>query len=223
MAFLSFERRATGLLLGAVVLLAPTVPPTAQRNGSADIVRLKTANCEYRGITATFAELTQAYALEAYLNPRLLRWQARTSPHNPDGESLVTAVFSTDGPNPDSPASAQASSAREEAGTTLAVTWRFNDMNGVQITPYDTYARDAVDVFRRTVQDFLAQMRLTRRRIPLRQGAGAEFAALDTLEAGAVLLEKEQRAGWSHVRLPSLPVSGWIPTRHLQGLADADR
>ena len=222
MVFFSTGPRATGLLLGALVLLAPTVPPTAQRNGPADIVRLKTANCEYRGITATFAELTQAYALEAYRSPQLLRWQARTSPHNPDGETLVTALFSIDGPRPDSPAYGDAAEARQQAGSTVAVTWRFNDMNGVQITPYDAYARDAVHVFRQTVEGFLAEMHLTRRRTPLRHGAGTEYDAVDTLEAGVVLLEKEQRAGWSRVRSTSTSATGWLPTRDLQALADAD-
>jgi hypothetical protein len=218
MAYPVFNRAATGLILGFFVLLAPTPQPAFERNGAADIVRLKTASCEYRGITATFEELTRAYALEAFEKPELTGWQARTSPHNPESETLITALFSTQGPRLETASDPNMTQIRRLSGQTLAVTWRLNDMNGIQITPYNPYAEDAIGVFRGTVERFLRQMRLSTVPTVLRQGAGTSFAALDSLGSGVLLLEQERQGTWSRVRQPSSSLSGWLPTEQLQSI-----
>ena len=88
---------ATQILKSALVpilILLPAPGPSIERDMAKDIDRLQRAECEYKGITASFDELTRAYILKVYEQGELLRWQAEPSPFNPETETLVTAVFS---------------------------------------------------------------------------------------------------------------------------------
>ena len=78
-----------------VVVAAAFIPGSAyrvERNLPLDIELVRSAECEYRGITASFEELTRAYALKAYDGSELLGWEARPG-QNPDTEALVTGRF----------------------------------------------------------------------------------------------------------------------------------
>ena len=50
-----------GFLLCAALTLAPSPGQRIERNSALDITRVKSARCEYRGITASFEELTRDY------------------------------------------------------------------------------------------------------------------------------------------------------------------
>lgn len=210
---LSFPAPSTLALLTVGLFIAvPKSSPLPQRNGAADTVRLKTATCQYRGITATFEELTQAYAIEAFEDPRLLRWEARTSPHNPDAETLVTAVFAHQGPK-EGPRGLRAT----------GVTWRLNDMTGVHIAPYNGAADEAIATFRHTVERFLGQMVVVSTATARHRGPSAAYATIDTVAAGQILLRQEADSGWLRVRPPSGHGSsgeddGWVPQDRVQPL-----
>ena len=75
--------RGIGLLLGILLVLWPVIQPQVKRNTDMDILRLKTAICEYKGIRTSFEELTSAYTLKIYKDPELISWQANTNPTNP--------------------------------------------------------------------------------------------------------------------------------------------
>ena len=79
-------------LVPALVLLPPPLPGT-HRDAAREIGLLQRAECEYQGIAASYDEVTRAYLVEVYKGGRLIRWQARPSPRNPETETLVTAVF----------------------------------------------------------------------------------------------------------------------------------
>ena len=82
--------KSLAVIVAVASALIPNPAYRAERNAPLDIALVKSAACEYRGITASFEELTWAYALKAYDDPELLGWEARPGPGNPDSESLVT-------------------------------------------------------------------------------------------------------------------------------------
>ena len=77
------------LLVFAAIPLIPDPPVPVERVPALDLERVRSAECEYRGITASFDELTRAYALTAFQSPRLQGWRARPNPASPETEALV--------------------------------------------------------------------------------------------------------------------------------------
>lgn len=200
------------LLVATAIVFLPSPGHRVQRNTDMDIRKLQETDCEYRGITASFAELSRAYALRTYEEARLVRWEARPHTHNPDTESLITAVFEAAGPKPGggqalSPAMARD---RRRAPPSFGVTWCLRILGKLRVTPHNTYARDAVAVFRQTVDDFIARMVLVTRADALRAGPGPEHAEIAAVAAGAVLLQTEQQDHWVQVRIPETQTTGWI-------------
>ncbi|NKB71714.1 MAG: hypothetical protein GKR89_31960 [Candidatus Latescibacteria bacterium] len=204
-------------LFGALVLVLAWVPnPQSRRDTTVFIQLLRQAQCEYRGITATFEEVTRAYALKAYDQAELVRWEASPSPQNPEIETLVWAVFTATGPRAAPEAALEEiHRGRSQAPPTFAVIWRFNQLVGTHIAPDNVYARDALEVFKKVVIDFKAQMVLVHGEAVLRSGPGAEHEIVDTIGARAVLLLQERRQGWARVRVPATRRSGWIKSELL--------
>ncbi|MCY3668680.1 MAG: hypothetical protein OXH81_23720, partial [Gemmatimonadetes bacterium] len=75
--------RTLKTILAPALVLLPSPNPSVVRDMARDIDDLQRAECEYRGIAASFDELTRAYILQVYEDGQLLRWQAQPSPYNP--------------------------------------------------------------------------------------------------------------------------------------------
>ncbi|MFA6112207.1 MAG: hypothetical protein WDA75_25900, partial [Candidatus Latescibacterota bacterium] len=164
---------ALGMVLVAVILLAPGPNPLPRRDPDRDIAGLRQAECEYRGIKASFDELTRVYVLQAYEGGRLVRWEAGPNPRNPEGEALVTAVFAVTGPKAVRYAvPPELAERRQAAAPELAVTWRYGTLASVQVEPGNAYAVDAVAEYRRTVDGFVARMVVVLHDAELLQGPG---------------------------------------------------
>ena len=210
------RRRVTqipALLIVAAIPLIPDPPAPVERAAALDLERVRSAECEYRGITASFDEITRAYALTAFDNPRLQGWQARPNPASPETEALVTATFLVDGVRPPQDGADDPSPAlRHGIDETLEVTWRLNSLAAVPVNTFDDYARDALDSFRRTVDGLLGRMVYLSRPAGLRTSPGA--ADSTRLEAATVLLLEDDgngpSDGWTRVRVPADTTAGWV-------------
>lgn len=214
---------AIGLALSLVIILLPAPDHPPQRDVARDIAGMRQAECEYRGITSTFEELTRVYVLKTYQGGELIRWEGRPSPQNPASETLVTGIFKVTGVKdieaPEIPAPIVA--LRDGAPSTIGVTWRYSTLAAVRITAANDYAVDALAVFQRTVDGFIAQMVFVPGPALLRQGPGTNYPIAENIEAGTVLLlqpSPETAAAspsWRYVRIPSTSTFGWITEEEL--------
>ncbi len=199
------------LLIFAAIPLIPDPPAPVERVPALDLESVRSAECEYRGITASFDEITQAYALTTFQNPRLQGWEARPNPASPETEALVTASFLVDGVRPPEDG-AEVPDVRRRVGETLRVTWRLNNLAAVPVNSFDDFARDALDSFRRTVDAYLERMVYLAWPAGLRASPGA--ADSTRLEAATVLLLEEDPdslgGGWTRVRVPADTTAGWV-------------
>lgn len=190
------------------VLLIPAPGHRVERSSNLDVELVRSAQCQYRGISATFEELSRAYALSVYENPTFVGWKAVPNPTHPDVEALVSCRFRVEGlaDRSDSPKRAL----REQVVDELSVTWCLNNMASIAITPHDDYARDAVDVFQTTIDGFIGRMVFVTESATLRDGPDPQHPVIETVEFGTVLLREQSQAAWSSVRVPSTRVSGWL-------------
>ena len=222
------RRRVTqipALLIVAAIPLIPDPPAPVERAAALDLERVRSAECEYRGITASFDEITRAYALTAFDNPRLQGWQARPNPASPETEALVTATFLVDGARPPQAGAENPPPApRHGTGETLEVTWRLNSLAAVPVNAFGDHARGALDSFRRTVDGLLGRMVYLSRPAGLRAAPGA--ADSTRLEAATVLLLEDdagRRAnGWTRVRIPADTTAGWVRSHLLRPVQGSD-
>ena len=72
--------RILAFIIVASVPFIPDLQPPVERDLDLDIELVRAADVRYRGITGTFDELTQAYALTAYDDAELLEWEAQPNP-----------------------------------------------------------------------------------------------------------------------------------------------
>ena len=73
-----------GLVVVAAIPLIPSRPDPVERVSELDIELVRSAECRYRGISASFDELTRAYALTAFEDSELENWTSRPTPNHPD-------------------------------------------------------------------------------------------------------------------------------------------
>ena len=183
-------------LVPALVLLPPPLPGT-HRDAAREIGLLQRAECVYRGIAASYDEVTRAYLVEAYKGGRLIRWQARPSPYNPETETLVTAVFTA----------AEPGNARPSAG----VTWRYSTLAATRISAHGRHAQAALATFRHAVDGFVDRMVYAPAAGALHADPSTAAAPVAEFTAGAVMLIEEARNDWLRVRLPPSSQTGWLP------------
>ncbi len=208
-------------VLAPALVLLPSPNPSVVRDMDRDIDALQRAECEYRGIVARFDELTRAYILQAYEDGQLLRWQAQPSPYNPETETLVTAVFTAAGPKASAPLP-ELAHLRAQSGAGAGVTWRYSKLAAVRIAPHGDLARDAMAVFRATVDDFVERMVYAPAGGELRAAPDPNAPVLAHVEAGAVLLVEEERAGYVRVRQPPATAAGWLERKQVRVVEKAD-
>ncbi len=202
--------RGLGLLLGILLVLWPVIQPQVKRNTDMDIVRLKTAICEYKGIRTSFEELTSAYTLKIYKDPELISWQANTNPTNPT-ETLITALFQTSGPLEDIiPAPKEIMTARLNATPLFGISWCLNDLGAMRISAYNNLAIDALTIYRKTVEDFLAQMVIVTQAAELRATRDPRQPSVAHISPGTILLQERQEGLWIYLRIPSSSTGGWL-------------
>lgn len=208
-----------GLFLCAALTLTPAPGPRVQRDLDLDIERVKAAECEYQGITASFEDLTRAYVIEVYDSSQVIRWEARPSPGDPDNETLVAGVVAAAGLKPGAQGAApQLEELRRQAPPAFEVIWRLNTLAAVRIAAHNEYAQDALVVYRQKVDAFIAQLVFLLEPTSLRAGPGSEHPEVAELNPGAVLLQERREGVWSYVRVPDSQTAGWVPAARLNPL-----
>ena len=208
-------------VLAPALVLLPSPNPSVERDMALDIDGLQRAECEYRGIVARFDELTRAYILQAYEDGQLLRWQAQPSPYNPETETLVTAVFTAAGPKASAPVP-ELAHLRAHSGAGAGVTWRYSKLAAVRIEPHGDLARDAIAVFRATVDDFVERMVYAPTGGVLRAAPNPKAPVLARIQAGAVLLVEEEQAAYVRVRQPPASEVGWLERGQVLAVEETD-
>lgn len=208
-------------VLAPALVLLPSPNSGLVRDMARDISGLQRAECQYRGIVARFDELTRAYILQVYDGGQLLRWQAQPSPYNPETETLVTAVFTAAGPKASAPVP-ELAHLRAQSGAGAGVTWRYSTLAAVRVAPHGDLARDAMAVFRATVDGFVERMVYAPGGGALRTAPAPSAPVLARVEAGAVLLVEEERAGYVRVRRPPASAAGWLERGHVRAVEKAD-
>ncbi len=201
-------------LAALVVLAAPFFPvpnEPVERNADLDVELVRSAECAYRGITASFEELSRAYALSVYREARFIGWEARPNPHHPEAEALVVGTFAVAGLQDSPPASwGKGPEIRASVRGHLSLTWCLNNMGQVRVLPHDDFARDAVEVFRETVDRHVDRMSYLAEAAILRAEPDPAAAAVAELNIGQLLLRERRQGGWIHVSLPSSRTQGWV-------------
>ena len=209
-------------VLAPALVLLPSPNPGVVRDMARDIDGLQRAECEYRGIAASFDELTRAYILQVYEGSHLLRWQAQPSPYNPETETLVTAVFTAAGPKASAPLPELAHVRAQNGMAGAGVTWRYSTLAAVRVAPHGDLARDALAVFRATVDGFVERMVYTPAGGVLRAAPAPSAPMQARVEAGAVLLVEEERADYVRVRQPPAGAAGWLERKHVRAVANTN-
>jgi hypothetical protein len=213
MVSLVTARMAT-LAVTASILL-PDPAPDPQRIPGLDIDRVRWAECEYRGITATFETLSKAYALKAYKSAEFIGWDARPSPRNPETEALVSCRFQVQGVVADSTFADSTLELRRAVGSNLEITWRLNTLYRIRISEHDDYARDALFMFTRTVDELHDRIAVVGAATTLRSGPGQGHETVASLEVGTIVLQGEQADGWSSIEVHGDTLAGWLETERL--------
>ena len=228
----SFKRSAAILI--AVVAASILIPWTAddvERNADLDIELVRSGRVQYRGIEASFEELSRAYALAVFTEAEFLGWSAIPNPAHPETEALVTCRFRVAGVAPGAlPARPDEAGQRQRSVPDLGVTWCLNTLAGIGITAKDAVSRDALATFRTTVDDFLDRLVLVGEEAAcLRRKPGPGHAAVDTLEPGTALVREETAGEWTRVRPAgaglvggSPDASGWLRSDRLVLLSGVD-
>ena len=207
-------------VLAPALILLPTPNPSVVRDMARDIDGLQRAECEYQGIVARFDELTRAYILQVYEGGQLLRWQARPSPYNPETETLVSAVFTAAGPKAAAPVP-ELAPLRPHSPAEAEITWRYSKLAATQVAPHSALARDALAVFRATVDGFIERMVYAPASGVLRAAPAPNAPMLGRIEAGVVLLVEEERAGYVRVRQPPAAAAGWLKREQVRAVGEA--
>lgn len=214
---------SAALLMAA--LLMPTRPPLPRRDVNRDLAALQQAECEYRGIKATFDEVTRVYVLQVFADGELVGWEAQPDPRLPETDALVTAVFRVRGPKAGVAApTAEVATLRQAAGDQLRVQWHYGRLASLRIDAANPWAADALAEFRRTVDGFMARMVVVQVAATLRQGPAANQPAVAAVTAGTVLLREpgsDPAGTWVQVRVPSSPTIGWVEMENVKALDDA--
>lgn len=201
--------------LALVLIFMPTLGPSVRRDTDRDLAALRQSECEYRGITATYDEVTRAYILAVYSKGQLVRWQAQPSPQNPDSETLVTAIFSIESILKDDER-AFIRSLRKKAPPHVGITWRYSTLAATRIAPANDYARDALETFTHTVNDFMARMVVSTADLQLAEAPFLNPNDSLRVDKGTALLVEDRHQGWARVRQPSTTLSGWVDTTLLE-------
>lgn len=227
---LSF-RGSAAIALAAIAasVLIPWSADDVERNAALDIELVRSGKVEYKGIEATFEELSRAYALTAFSEAEFLGWSAIPNPTHPEAEALVTCRFQVAGAAPGSSTVGADAPEVGQRAVPLDVTWRLNTVGGIGIAAHDEIARDAVATFRTTVEDFLDRLVLVGKEDAfLRSGPGPGHAVVDTLDPGTPLLREETAGEWTRVKNAGSGMqgaagsSGWLRSEHLGLLPDID-
>ncbi|MFH1567354.1 MAG: hypothetical protein ABIL09_05080 [Gemmatimonadota bacterium] len=213
--------RYLAVLLVAAAPFLPRVQRPLERNAALDVELVRSAECEYKGITASFEELTRAYALQVYEQPAFAGWTARPHPRYPETEALVSGRFAVAGLRAAGPQpTGLAPQLRAAVDTSIEVTWCLNTLSGVRVTPGDGYARDALAVYRQTVDGFLGRMVYLTRDAPLRAEPSPAAAEVASLELGQVLLRERRDGRWVYARVPSSRTAGWLDSALVERVND---
>ena len=218
------RRRAawiTGLIIVAAIPLIPDRPVPVERPSELDMELVRSAECQYRGITASFDELTHAYALTAFAGVELEGWTSHPNPDHPDTEALVHCRFRVSGPKEDAPAARGPVTTEHRAAVEelLEVSWRLNTVASVQVQPHTPLAQDALDVFRMTVDRLLDRMVYLNDDMDLLDAP--DGVAVTHISAGTLLLRDRLQGPWAFVRVPSDTTAGWVPDGSLRSVSPA--
>jgi hypothetical protein len=133
------------LWLISVLFFAPLL--FADTNNQA-IDYIKKTPYTHGGISATYVEVSAAYAIASYMGVEFVGWETQPDPKNPVA-TLVTIRFRTSGIN--TTVVTRNRKVAQQAVPSLPITWRVNDLLGVKITPYNSYAVEAIRTYQGVV------------------------------------------------------------------------
>ena len=92
----------------------------------------------------------------------------------------------------------------------------------MRVAPHGDLARDAMAVFRATVDSFVERMVYAPADGALRADPDPSAPVIGRIEAGAVLLIEEERAGYVRVRQPPATEAGWLERKHVRAVEKTD-
>ena len=219
------RRRAAwivGLVVVAAIPLIPSRPdPVEERVSELDIELVRSAECRYRGISASFNELTRAYALTAFVDSELEGWTSRPNPNHPYTEALIRCRFRVSGPRDDAPAAREPVTAQHRASVdeVLDITWRLSTVASVQVQPHSPLAQDALDSFRLLVDRQLDRMVYVNDEVDLLDAP--DGGSVGRLSAGTLVLREEHEGAWTLIRVPSDTTAGWVLDETLRPVSRA--
>jgi hypothetical protein len=210
-----------GLFIAAAIPLIPDRPVPVERHSELDIELLRSAECQYRGISASFDELTRAYALTVFEEAELQDWTSRPNPNHPDTEALIRCRFLVSGRKADAPEARGSLTAEHRAAVSdiVDVTWKLSTVASVQVQPGSALGQDALDVFRLTVDRLLDRMVYLNEAVHLLDAP--DGVAVGKLTPGTLLLREELAGTWAFVRVPSDTTAGWVPDAELRSVTAA--
>ena len=182
---------------------------------------MRSAECRYQGITASFDELTQAYALTVFADAELEGWTSWPNPNHPDTEALIRCRFRVSGHKDDAPGARSPVTAehRTAVDDVLDVTWMLSTVASVRVQSHNALSRDALDVFRMTVDRLLDRMVYLNDDADMRDAP--DGVAAGQLAAGTLLLREQHEGAWAFVRVPSDTTAGWVRDEHLRPVSTA--
>tara|TARA_Y100001978_G_scaffold83837_1_gene75221 strand:- start:6040 stop:6690 length:651 start_codon:yes stop_codon:yes gene_type:complete len=201
-------------ILTLTLILVPLANTNPKRIVENDLLSLRKAECSYRGITATYEEVTEAYIIENYARGSVLGWRVQPNPRNPDNESLVTAIYQVEGP-PKPDGRPFVDRLRSSAPPNVSITWRYSSLAAIRIEPANDYARDALGSFTNIVDSFISRMVVAVEDIALSTRPNSTPSGDKYVSKGTVLLMEKRENDWVEVRQPSSPLSGWAPKTSL--------
>ena len=218
------RRRAAwivGFFVVAAITLIPSRPAPVERVAELDIELVRSAECRYRGITASFDELTQAYALTVFFDAELEEWTSWPNPNHPDTEALIRCRFRVSGRKEDalgarSPVTTEHRSAVDDV---LDVTWMLSTVASVRVQSHNALSRDALDVFRMTVDRLLDRMVYLNDDVDMLDAP--DGVAVGQLTAGTLLLREKHEGAWAFVHVPSDTTAGWVRDEQLRPVSTA--
>ena len=137
--------------LSLALILVPLASSAPQRSVGDDLSSLRKAECSYRGITATYEEVTTAYILENYAGGHCSVARP-TQSSNPDSETPLRPLMRSKAPPR---RSALYRPSPQQCPPNIDITWRYSSLAAVRIDPANDYARDALESFTHTVDSFI--------------------------------------------------------------------
>jgi hypothetical protein len=132
------------ILLTSLVVACKKAPVTDDKA----VALMNKVAIVHNGVSATITELSAGYAVANFTGVKAVASEAQPDPQSPH-DTLVTITFTTSGVNSYVMEATEPSTQVKirEAVPTLVMVWRVEGTPEGKITPYNFYAKDAIELF----------------------------------------------------------------------------